>query len=549
MGVTLLLVNLCTDTATDFFSSCFSGNLLSATSFLGVSRKYLRKNSVAGVNTLTQSMFSDSNKVYIIRYEYILGEDITIPADCVLKFRGGRIGGAFTMTGKNTLVKAKRKQIFETGIKLAGTWTSSESYPEWFGAKGNSFTDDRDSFNATLAVFNNVVLNGKSTYLISSNDDIYPFLWMGIHIRSNTVIEGNGATLKAIPSSCGAYSIVSVVEKEDVVIRNVNFQGDSDSHPEQRMEWGDGVETRSAKNVRIEHCTFSGFIADGILIAEHPDLSRHYSSDIEIVDCDIFTYGRNGISVIAGDGVRISNCRIGTAIGNWAPFGPWSCIDIEPDYATQPVTNIDIVGCVFDNNRIVNGVNSNFVYNIDNPSSSSVSISDCFGNGAFSVKGGRANQYNNKHSLSITSCQMGALTYESKAPVQTVVSNCRINHNDNHVAIYIAECVENSSLVIKDCVVDLQGNRVGVTDGNSVFYFGQLPKSSLYYGLVIDGIDVINGSIQSELIHIPEGSANLFDDRCRVRNIRIKCPVVENNRSVLANQVIPFDVSIDCDFL
>ena len=51
----------------------------------------LKKNLVNGVNTLTQEMMSTTNTKYIIKYNYMLGENITIPENCILEFDGGSI--------------------------------------------------------------------------------------------------------------------------------------------------------------------------------------------------------------------------------------------------------------------------------------------------------------------------------------------------------------------------------------------------------------------------------------------------------------------------
>lgn len=68
----------------------------------------LRKNFLNGVNTLTQSMISDANTTYIIEYDYILGEDITIPPNCELNFAGGSIKGN-RITFNNTLLSGDYK--------------------------------------------------------------------------------------------------------------------------------------------------------------------------------------------------------------------------------------------------------------------------------------------------------------------------------------------------------------------------------------------------------------------------------------------------------
>ena len=70
--------------------------------------KILHKNVVNGVNTLTQAMMNETNTKYVIKYEYTLGDDITVPAGCILEFDGGSIanstGNSYTLTGTVTKV-------------------------------------------------------------------------------------------------------------------------------------------------------------------------------------------------------------------------------------------------------------------------------------------------------------------------------------------------------------------------------------------------------------------------------------------------------------
>ena len=109
----------------------------------GMGRVVLRKNLVNGVNTLTQSMVNQANTIYVIQYDFILGDNITIPENCVLKFDGGSISGAYTLTGTNTGIQAGLVKIFNTNITLAGTWNLNITHPEWFGSVGDgTITDD-----------------------------------------------------------------------------------------------------------------------------------------------------------------------------------------------------------------------------------------------------------------------------------------------------------------------------------------------------------------------------------------------------------------------
>lgn len=79
----------------------FADKQYNPNSYSGMGRAYLRKNVVAGVNVLTQSMINKPNTIYIIQHDYDLkGETITIPENCWLKFDGGHISnGGINING------------------------------------------------------------------------------------------------------------------------------------------------------------------------------------------------------------------------------------------------------------------------------------------------------------------------------------------------------------------------------------------------------------------------------------------------------------------
>ena len=68
----------------------------------------LKKNLVNGVNILTQEIINQTNTKYIIKYNYTLGENITIPENCILEFDGGSIvnstENSYSLTGTSTKV-------------------------------------------------------------------------------------------------------------------------------------------------------------------------------------------------------------------------------------------------------------------------------------------------------------------------------------------------------------------------------------------------------------------------------------------------------------
>ena len=84
-----------------------------------------------------------ANTIYEIRYDFDLSSDFTMPSNCVLKFNGGSIFGAYTLTGDNTEI------VFGSGkinCTLSGSFTNNVIYIEWFGLKsGSGFASLNDS--------------------------------------------------------------------------------------------------------------------------------------------------------------------------------------------------------------------------------------------------------------------------------------------------------------------------------------------------------------------------------------------------------------------
>lgn len=231
----------------------------------GMGRIVLKKNMVGGVNTLYQYDFNNgraidgvpqTNTVFVIKYDFVLGEDITLGANCVLKFEGGSISGTNTLTLANTTIEAD-KVVFDCPV--SGTVANETVYVGWFGsyvfeninsllASGKTFlfVNKEYTCNKEIKIFflNNVTLdfngatindriNDYEPELSSLQDEKYryaPFIFSkgcnGLVIRnlnykarvSDTVYDWNTAVI-AIGRPGDAISIAN----KNIIIENCNF--------------------------------------------------------------------------------------------------------------------------------------------------------------------------------------------------------------------------------------------------------------------------------------------------------------------------------------
>lgn len=114
--------------------------------YSGLGRVYLRKNMVNGVNTLTQDMFykgevgsrvPNTNTIFVIQYDFTLGEDITIPANCILEFDGGSISGG-KIIGNNSSINGRGS----LNCTLSGSFTSGIDFSFIEGIVCDGVTDN-----------------------------------------------------------------------------------------------------------------------------------------------------------------------------------------------------------------------------------------------------------------------------------------------------------------------------------------------------------------------------------------------------------------------
>lgn len=294
----------------------------------------LKKNLVNGVNTLTQEMMSATNTKYVVKYDYVLGEDITVPANCILKFDGGSVNCS------NYVI---------TGNKMP---TDVVYTPEMFGAGKTS--DDTKSIQSCFNIARNVKMDWE--YNVYANTTNYENA--SIIVPSITNIEINGKIYYKT-SNLDLYSIFLIKDVQNIKICGLGILiGDKDIHSGTTGQHGFGINIVSSENIEINgNLEFYNFWGDGIYLG----YTAPQNNNIKIEGVYIHDCRRNGVGVTGGNNVEICNFKIKNIGGN----NPQAGIDIE----NQTSDDID-------------GINNVYIYN--------GVIEDCV-NSSIKFQGGKAN--------------------------------------------------------------------------------------------------------------------------------------------------------------
>lgn len=181
----------------------------------GKGYKILRPNILNGVNTLAQSMITEANTIYEIRYDYdLLGEEITIPEGCILKFEGGSLINGI-LNFNNTFIESGLSYILKN-LQFKGICSNEFCYPEWFGAKCDGVNDDSIAINIACNNFNvsKIILSSRTYYIKQSI----------ILDKDSITIEGSGYNT-IILKDTDEDGIISTKTTSYITLSNFLLQG------------------------------------------------------------------------------------------------------------------------------------------------------------------------------------------------------------------------------------------------------------------------------------------------------------------------------------
>jgi|GEM_PF-5834657 len=238
--------------------------------------------------------------------------------------------------------------------------------------------DNRAAVQAALDSNNNVWFQPGEIYMTGR-----------LNVHSDTTVDLNNATVKLLAGVACWETIfwvcatnpdntawipadASETVRSKVSIINGTIDGNVSNNPSPQIaDWdrpgdhglhgifiGGEANRICVDNVRIIDC-----YTDGLIISNNRNIYTYEShpTDVTITNCDFDGNGRQGISIVFGNNIKISSCKFRNTYNSGRPSGPFAGIDIEPGYGSYVpgypapssvflIDNIYITDCDFTSN-------------------------------------------------------------------------------------------------------------------------------------------------------------------------------------------------------
>lgn len=184
----------------------------------------------------------NADTIYEVRYDFALDTDFSMPENCTLRFNGGSLSGAYTLTLNATYIEADDEQVFGDDLSVVGTPANNEGLAEWFGAKGlfgegkyvggnvvslvdgtDALPDSAVAINKSLSIFGITRLGAGKTYRTATTISV-PFQ-KTLDIPKNTIVvpfmSGEGLVIKTVNKSTSKYDDdIVLTEKPLTMLEN-----------------------------------------------------------------------------------------------------------------------------------------------------------------------------------------------------------------------------------------------------------------------------------------------------------------------------------------
>jgi len=203
-----------------------------------------------------------------------------------------------------------------------------------FGATGDGSTDDTDEILAAM-----VAAAGKTLYF---PDGTYKISASLTPASNTTIVFDSGAEITVAANSFATGDAVLKINLKS----NITVWGNGATFTGQREGTGTllismGVNLSGSTNIRIYDLNCNNFGGDGFLIHEADDNSVWFCENVWIERCKANNNMRQGLSLVSGKNVWITDCVFSNTNGK----SPEAGVDVEPSGGPTLIVNCNIVNC------------------------------------------------------------------------------------------------------------------------------------------------------------------------------------------------------------
>lgn len=249
-----------------------------------------------------------------------------------------------------------------------GTHPPNAVFASSFGFKSGDATEAfQDAINSSHSY---IVIDKQSSDWIIQPSRFF-------NISNKTIVFESGVVLR---SKSGAYSSPNAIMVDFRTATNLTIKGYGATFRMNRGEYGNSefrhaLKIDGGRNIVIQGLRITDSGGDGIVIQRG---SGNFAENITIEDVVSHNNRRQGLSIISAKDVFVRNSTFSNTNG----AAPEAGIDLEPDFATDRLQNINITNCTFRNNNYA-GIMVGVPKLNANSFPLSINVSDClFSNNA-----------------------------------------------------------------------------------------------------------------------------------------------------------------------
>ena len=320
--------------------------------FLSVNSAYPKSTIYDKQNQAITALFNKKKCKYVIRYNHIFHDTITIPTGCELLFEGGTLNGPIVFD--NTLLKGD--------VKLHGSSLCGKVKNTWFESSWLCYMDDKHddakNINQMIDVCGKIHFQ-KGTYLLLSKyvaprfEDVLDDWQVDTHIgiaTSNVHLVGiSDSIVFHTYQKSGILCIYTPplqIEKtiRNIKIENITFQ--TDNNGKDFFQLKHAIKVEGVNGLIIKNCRILDFWSDAICLHSFGDTQStgERTRNMNVIIKDNYIKGgahyntRNGIAVVCGFNVFIEN----NTIEQTSKEGMPGAIDVEANSYVFTICNITI---------------------------------------------------------------------------------------------------------------------------------------------------------------------------------------------------------------